>query len=59
MSVGEYSNSYQITNVVSESTLLVANLHSPFVPQTYTTETKSPVKCREMQPFFESVNDVI
>ena len=37
--------------------LLVANLHSPFWSHTctYTAETKSPVECRETQPFFESV----
>ena len=35
MSVGEYSCNSQTTSEGGESTVLVANLHSQFVPQIY------------------------
>ena len=56
MGVGEHSCNSQMSEG-SKSTLLAANLRSPFVPQTY-AETKSPVKSRETQPTSELDNDV-
>ena len=53
MSVGEYSCNSQ-SSEGSDYTLLVAFLHSSFVPQTY----KVSSKCREKQPSFKSDNDV-
>ena len=53
MSVGECSCHSHTTSEGSESTVLVAFLYSPFMPET--AKTKSPV---EMQLSFESDNDV-
>ena len=62
MSVGEYTCNSQTTSEGSESTLLVAFLHGPFVPfvlyHRLTTERKSPVKCRETQLSFKVDFDV-
>ena len=57
MGVGEHSCNSQ-TSEGSDSTLLAADLHSPFVPQSYTAESKSQVKSRETEPSFELDNDV-
>ena len=55
MSVGEYSCNSQKTSEGSESTLLVAFLHSPFLYHRLTAEIKSLVKRREMQPSFDRI----
>ena len=59
MSVGECSCNSQTTSEGSESTLLVAKaIFIACLCHRLTAETKSPVKCRETQPSFESNNDV-
>ena len=54
MNVGEYSCDSRTTN---EGSFLVAFLHSHLCYR-LTTETKSPVKCRETQSSFEVDNDI-
>ena len=56
MSVGKYSCNSLTTNEGSESTLLVA-FFTARLRHRITAATKTPVKCRETQPFFEADNN--